>query len=430
IPCRLAIYSKFDLVQIHINMKIAILTLGTRGDVQPYAVLGKALKARGHEVVLSTAKSFESLVDSYGLDFVPVDANFQALLNSEEGNKIRKNPFLARKHLKKFVYPMMQDAFGKFYELAKQSEKVLFHVKTMADNFADQFPEKMIKTDVVPASQPTIAFPNPVFSAFSLPSFLNTFTFKLTELGLKMWKKPIQEFRQSVGLPMKFNKPDLMSIYGISELLLKKPDDFPHNSFFTGFWLDDSPAALSQALIDFIANGEPPLLITFGSMPFDNNLDIPALINTLSKQLNIRIIVVKGWGFSDTEVLNKNPDILVIDAAPYDKLFPSVKAVVHHGGIGTTAACLKAGKPFLTCPVLHPLGDQFFWGKIAYQKGVGVYPLPLKKLTADKFLESVRGLLTNETLYLNAALIAEAMSMEDGVMKAIEIIEGSKNEKC
>ncbi|SJN46824.1 glycosyltransferase [Sphingobacterium sp. JB170] len=405
-------------------MKIAILTLGTRGDVQPYAVLGKALKDRGHEVVLSTARNFEGLINTYELDFVPVDADFQALLNSEEGNKIRHNPFLARKHLKKFVYPMLQDALVKFYELAKQSDKVLFHIKTMADNFSEKFPEKMIRTNVVPASQPTSAFPNPVFSAFSLPSFLNRFTFKLTELGLRMWKKPIQEFRKNMGLSLEFRKPDLMSIYGISELLLKKPDDFPHNSFFTGFWLDDSPVALRQDIVDFIENGALPLLITFGSMPFGNNLDIPELINTLSKQLNIRIIVVKGWGFSETEVLDKNPDIKVIDAAPYDKLFPLVKAVVHHGGIGTTASCLKAGKPFLTCPVLHPLGDQFFWGKIAYQKGVAVYPLPVKKLTPKKFVDSVRALLTNETLSHNAVLIAQAMSMEDGIVEAIEIIEG------
>lgn len=123
-------------------MKIAILTLGTRGDVQPYAALGKVLQERGHEVVLSTAKNFEALVASYGLAFVPVDADLQSLLNSEEGKEIRRNPFLAQKHLKKFVYPMFRDALVKFYDLARRSDRVLFHIKTMADCFADQFPER------------------------------------------------------------------------------------------------------------------------------------------------------------------------------------------------------------------------------------------------------------------------------------------------
>ncbi|QNL49802.1 glycosyltransferase family 1 protein [Olivibacter sp. SDN3] len=404
-------------------MKIAILTLGTRGDVQPYAVLGRALKERGHEVVLSTAKNFESFIASYGLDFIPVDADFQTLLISEEGSKIRKNPFLVRKHLKKFVYPMLQDALVKFYHLAKESDKVLFHIKTMADSFADQFPGKMIRTDVIPAGQPTSAFPNPVFSALPFPSFLNRFTFKLTDLGLKMWIRPIQEFRRKVGLEAVFKKPALMSLYGISELLLNKPDDFPHNSFFTGFWLDDSSSELQRDIVDFIANGDPPLLITFGSMPFDNRQDIAKLINVLSEQLNIRIIVVKGWGLSSTEKLNGIRNIKLIDAAPYEKLFPLVKAVVHHGGIGTVAACLKAGRPFLTCPVLHPLGDQFFWGKIAYQKGVALYPLPLKKLTEKKLVNRIKELLEADSLYENARILKQALEKEDGVRTAMEIIE-------
>ncbi|QNL52177.1 glycosyltransferase family 1 protein [Olivibacter sp. SDN3] len=408
-------------------MKITILTLGTRGDVQPYAVLGKALKERGHEVVLSTAKNFESLVASYGIDFVPVDIDFQALVLSEEGNKVRKNPFRAKKYLKKIVYPMMADAFTKFYELAKESDKVLFHVKTLADNFADQFPEKMVKADVVPASQPTSAFPNPVFSALPLPAFLNKFTYKLTELGLKMWTKPIREFRQSVGLSKKFKKPDLPSLYGISELLLKKPDDFPHNSFFTGFWLGNSSSELSKDLVDFISGGEAPLLITFGSMPFDSKLNISQLINRLSEELSIRIIVIKGWGISETEALNENPNIKIIDAAAYDKLFPLVKAVVHHGGVGTTAECLKAGKPFLVCPVLHPLGDQFFWGKVAYEKGVALYPQPLKKLTTEKFVNNVKELLENESLYIKAQELDVQLSKENGVENAVGVILGQDN---
>jgi sterol 3beta-glucosyltransferase len=75
-------------------MKIAILTLGTRGDVQPYAVLGQALQQHRHEVTLATAKNFESLIKSYGLCFVPIEADFQGVLDSDEGKMMMKgNPF-------------------------------------------------------------------------------------------------------------------------------------------------------------------------------------------------------------------------------------------------------------------------------------------------------------------------------------------------
>lgn len=404
-------------------MRIAILTLGTRGDVQPYAVLGRSLKQRGHSVILSTGKNFEGLVKSFGIDFAPVDADFQALLNSPEGNKIRKNPFLAKKYLNKFVYPMMEDAFATFYDLAKQSDKVLFHIKTMADNFADQFPERMIKADVIPASQPTVAFANPVFSALPLPVFMNRFTYKLTEWGLKMWMKAIDDFRLKTNLSKKFVKPNLPTLYGISEYLLKKPDDFPSNSHFTGFWLDNSDHDLDKELKDFLSDGEPPVLFTLGSMPFDSKYNLPQMINSVISELGIRAIIIKGWGLSDASAFSSNSKIKVVDSAPYKELFPLVKAVVHHGGIGTLSSCIVAGKPFLTCPVLYPMGDQHFWGEIAYRKGIALAPVPVKKLTEELLLKNLVKLIDNKAIHNNAMQLSEQIKTEDGVSKAIELIE-------
>lgn len=91
-------------------MKIALLTLGTRGDVQPYAVLGQALKQRGHDVTLSTAKNFEQLARSYQINFALVDADFQEFLETEGGKKMLKNPFRARRNLSKWVFPMVYKA--------------------------------------------------------------------------------------------------------------------------------------------------------------------------------------------------------------------------------------------------------------------------------------------------------------------------------
>src|SRR4051812_11625577 len=112
-------------------MKIALLTLGTRGDVQPFAILGKALKNKGHDVTLASAKNFSSLVESYGLDFVPVDADYQAILNSEEGKKMMSNPFSARKHLNHLIFPMIEKSLHTFYSVSADKNCVLFHVKAM-----------------------------------------------------------------------------------------------------------------------------------------------------------------------------------------------------------------------------------------------------------------------------------------------------------
>lgn len=405
-------------------MKIAILTLGTRGDVQPYAVLGQALKHRGHQVTLSTAKNFEQLVKSYGIAFAPVEADFQELLNSDEGKKMMKgNPFAVKRNLNTWVYPLITDSLTTFYKLAQESDIVLYHVKTLADSFADQFPDKMIRANVLPIVEPTSEFANPAFSGLWIPSFLNKLTYKFANLSIKLLSKPIGQFRTKFTLPSNFKIPTIKNIYGISSHFLPVPHDFPNHSKFTGFWAEDSSTELTTDLKDFIKAGEPPLLLTFGSMPFKSKFDLQSAVIKLTDKFDTRIIVVKGWGLDQTERLENNSKIKTIASAPYDKLFPFTKAIIHHGGIGTTAACLKAGKPFLICPILYPIGDQKFWGQHAYNKGLAVKPTPISKMTEKIFLESINELLTNTKLYDKAKQLQTVITQENGLEKTIDEIE-------
>ena len=405
-------------------MKIALLTLGTRGDVQPYAVLGRALSERGHEITLSTGGNFASLAEEYGVQFIPVQADFQALINSEEGKAMMKNIFLARKHFATTVQPMMIEALKVFYDLAKSSDCVLYHAKSLGDFFADQFPEKMMRANVVPALEPTSEFPNPVFSALPLPRFLNRFTYKLADLGLSMMNKAIREFRTSVSLGSTWPKRiDLPSVYGISPSFLPKPSDFPSNSYFTGFWQIHSSQSLDSETIDFLSSKKEIVLVTFGSMPFETRFDLQTSLQTLSKKLGVSVLVVKGWGFENVSSYNESNSVKFIEAAPFDKLIAKVSAVVFHGGIGTMAECLRAGVPFLTCPVIYPMGDQHFWGKRAHELGCSPSPIPLKKLTEENLIQKVSELLTSDFYKNNSVRIASRLASENGVKNTIRIVE-------
>jgi sterol 3beta-glucosyltransferase len=166
------------------------------------------------------------------------------------------------------------------------------------------------------------------------------------------------------------------------------------------------------------------LVITFGSMPFVSGINLTAALNRITRELKIRLIVIKGWGLYDTNDLSENNGIKVVESAPYDKLFPLVKAVIHHGGIGTISACVMAGKPFFPCPVMYPFGDQHFWSMIGQRKGIAVAPVPLKKLTEQLFLNKVKELLANKSLYENSKRLSETLQGEDGVQNAVQKIEG------
>jgi sterol 3beta-glucosyltransferase len=405
-------------------MKIAILTLGTRGDVQPYAVLGQALQKHGHQVTMSTAKNFESLVISYGINFKPVEADFQEVLNSEEGKKMMKgNPFAIKRNLNTWVYPLITNSLDEFYLLAKESDLVIYHVKTLADCFADQFPEKMIRASVLPIIEPTLEFANPAFSGLPIPKCLNRLSYSFTQLSIKLLSNPINKFREQNNLSKKFKLPVVKDIYGVSQHFLKLPQDYSKQSTFSGFWYGSSIDELSEEITDFIKSGTPPLLLTFGSMPFKGKFDLVKAISKLTEHLNTRIIVIKGWGLEKTDLLNNNSDVLVIDAAPYEKLFPFVKAIIHHGGIGTTSECLRAGKPFMICPILYPIGDQNFWGKHSYKLGLSVKPIPINKMSEKLFFDSVKELLTNESIYENAKQFREQVIKENGLQNTVYEIE-------
>ncbi len=399
-------------------MNITLFTLGTRGDVQPFAILGEALAKKGHHVTLSTAKNFRELVESHHIHFHPVDINSEDLLNSKEGRQIiQVDLFSIQRNLNKFIYPLIESSLNEFYQLGQNSDLVIYRSKTLADVFVDQLDCMAIRAAVVPAMEETAEFINPVMSGFKIPVFMNKWSYKLNDLRYSFFKKPLDQFRSRNSLPdLTANHSKIPSIYGISPHFLNRPKDWSENHYLTGFWFSEKKSELDGDLQEFIDRGKTPLLITFSSMPIEK--EFKELIIKCIDQLDERFIIAGEWN-----EFENNTKLKIISSAPFGALIPKMKAVIHHGGIGTTAECLRAGKPMFVCPAVYPFGDQYFWGNLVYQKGLGVKPAPLSKLSSKLFIKRINQLLHHKLLYINSALMAKKINSENGVQKAVQLIE-------
>jgi sterol 3beta-glucosyltransferase len=159
--------------------------------------------------------------------------------------------------------------------------------------------------------------------------------------------------------------------------------------------------------------------IGFGSMSNRAPQQTLELIQDAVKQSGQRAVVAAGWGDLPT---GATPEVCVVKSAPHHWLFPQVSAVVHHGGAGTTAAGLRAGRPTLIVP--H-MSDQPYWGRRVHELGVGVKPIPRHKLTAETLAARLRQLASDGVIRERAAAMGVKIRAERGVESAVAAVEGS-----
>ncbi len=419
-------------------MKVLILTYGTRGDVQPYLALGKGLKKAGHHVTLGTSHRFREFVQSHGLEFGYMNDELLAILETTEGKDILENTNNVFQVIGQFIKlskkfgPIGKAIMNESWDIAREvkPDYILYSPKTNFSPFiAEKLGIKCALATPIPMFVPTSEYPSPGFPELKFGGWYNRFGYKVVNsLGSVFLGKYLKNYRKELGLPA-VKKIDLLKdenghnipvLHAYSQHVLPRPNDWPDSAYVTGSWFldEDENWTPPYELQAFLGAGDPPVYVGFGSMSGRNPERLTLAIVEALQAAGVRGILATGWGGLRADAL---PDtILKIDSAPHAWLFPHMAAVVHHGGAGTTAAGLRAGKPSIVTPFF---GDQPFWAKRLHKLGVSPKPIPQKKLTRDRLTQALIEVTTNQDMINTAESLGQKMRREDGVVYAVSLIE-------
>jgi len=416
-------------------MKIAILTSGTRGDVQPYIALGKALQIQGHQVLMSCPDNFASWIEEHGLEFHSIGFDMQTFLQLPEGRKVLTgNPFTLIKIWKKSIIPLMKKTLDATWKTARDADVIVYHPKVAcAIDVAEATGAALVSTAPFPIF-PTKAFPFFLFKGNFGPR-LNMISYKPLIFSRLFFLRMINRWRKEtlgigkspVFMPVKgLKSSSFIQLCMASPVLVPYPNDPAENIQTTGYWflkegMDWQP---DSALAKFLKAGDKPIYIGFGSMPSRDPKKLTKTIIEGVRIANVRAILAIGWGGLEEMALPKT--MFAIESAPHDALFKHVSAVVHHGGAGTTAAGLRAGLPTLIC---HSSSDQPYWGRRIWSLGCGPKPQSLKRIKATRFALGLADLTQQESYRERAGEIARKIAKEDGITRAIELIEAMLKKK-
>ncbi|RMZ85892.1 hypothetical protein DV737_g354, partial [Chaetothyriales sp. CBS 132003] len=415
-------------------LRITCLTIGSRGDVQPYIALCKALKLEGHKPIIATHREFQPWIEKHGIEFKSVGGNPAELMRLCVENGM-------------FTYNFLREASSKFrgwvdellasaWEACQGSDLLIESPSAMAGiHIAEALQIPYFRAFGMPWTR-TRAYPHAfavpdhkiggAYNYYSYVMFDNIF-WKGVSGQVNRWRKKDLGLR-STGLD-KMQPNKVPFLYNFSPSVVVPPLDYSDWVRVTGYWfLDEGSGAWTppKELTDFIAKARADkkklVYIGFGSIVVANPASLTKTVVESVLKADVRCILSKGWSdrLGDPNAAKVEvplpPEICQILSAPHDWLFTQIDAAVHHGGAGTTGASLRAGLPTVVRPFF---GDQFFWASRIEDLGVGIC---LKKVNVSLLARALWEAVHGERMIVKARLLGEQIRKENGVDAAIQCI--------
>ncbi|MBI5834726.1 MAG: glycosyltransferase family 1 protein [Armatimonadetes bacterium] len=415
------------------SARIVLCTFGSLGDLHPYLALGVGLKARGHRPAVATSGLYREKVEAEGLDFIAVRPDLGDVGNIDEF--IRQAVDLRRGSefvITKLTMPYLRHSYDDLLAGAGEADLLVGHPLAFAVALvAETLGRPWMGCALAPLSLfsacdasllPPLA---PLLGTRQLSPGAFRVVMRLARRTTRSWTRPITALRAELGLAPMTADPIYEGQYSafgnlalFSPCLAAPQPDWPPHTTASGFCFHDRLAPgqeLSGELTEFLAAGQPPIVFTLGSTAVHDPGEFYAVAAQAAVDLGRRAVLLAG---ERCQLPGLPPGVLRVDYAPHSLIFPRAAAIVHQGGVGTTAQALAAGQPQLVVPFSHDQPDNA--SRIA-RLGVGRM-VPRARFSLPR-AKAELALLMAEPYLSRAAEVARTMAAEDGVANACAAIE-------
>jgi rhamnosyltransferase subunit B len=415
--------------------RIILTTIGSLGDLHPKIAIALELRQRGHDVVFATHQEYQKKIETLGFEFHRMRPDNTALNDPEEMARMMDLQKGTEYVMTQWVLPSLRDTYNDLINCAKDADLIIAGEGVFAARMvAEKIGIPWVSTALQPMAflsqhEPVVLPVLPFLAKFEwLGAIAQRGIFQLAKVLTRSWVKPIHDLRRELGLPPLQGSPliqDKFSPYLVlamfSSVFAKPQPDWPKNTVQTGFTFYDShqgAAELSPELTEFFANGPAPIVFTLGSAAvmdpgqfYEESIEAATLLNQ-------RAILLIGKNAPPKQL---PAGIMAVNYAPYSQVFAQARAIVHQGGIGTTAQALQAGRPMLVMPYSHDQPDN---AARVERLGTG-RKIARKQYSAVRVAQHLCELSDNPSYATKAAEIGRIIRSENGVSQACEAIERS-----
>lgn len=415
-------------------MKIGLQTWGSDGDIRPFLALAGGLSANGHDVTLVVTsvdtKDYTSYAKSLKFEIVHAHDTYLKW-GADRVSRIKRSVVSAKPidQVTRLFEDLLEPAVDEMYEravtLCRENDAVLgyfiAHPLQLAALKSDRpYATVVWSPDYYPSRyRPPSTLPN-------LGEWLNPWWWKLvSRITNRMILKYVNRLRGREEYPAATDvfsgvwESRALTLAAASPSLFERPADWKDHIQVCGFLGLPEEAedwVMPEDLARFIGEGDPPIYMTFGSMP--QTQATAKLFVEAVRAAECRAIIQAQW--NEVPDIGSEPNIHRIERAPHHRIFPSCALVVHHGGAGTSHSASLAGCPSV---IVEHFGDQIFWGAQLKRVGLVNKVLHERSVTAKSLAAEIRGVLKSPAMKRRALEIGASMRKEDGVKRAVALIE-------